>query len=154
MALAIARQIAEALDAAHEKGIVHRDLSPANIILQGVSGASGQTFVGVNVKLLDFGLAKLSGARDQSETGSTGSEKGTHAGAILGTTSYMSPEQARGQPVDKRTDIWAFGCILYEMLTGVMAFEGATFSDTAGVLEREPNWEPLPVSTPGPSAVC
>jgi hypothetical protein len=100
--------------------------------------------------MLDFGLAKLSGARDQTETGSTGSEKGTHAGAILGTTSYMSPEQARGQPVDKRTDIWAFGCVLYEMLTGVMAFEGATLSDTlAGVLEREPNWELLPASTPG-----
>ena len=139
-ALAIARQIADALDAAHEKGIVHRDLKPANIKI---------TPDGV-VKVLDFGLAKLEiapgGTLSQSPTLTVG---GTRDGIILGTAAYMSPEQARGQAVDKRTDIWAFGCVLYEMLTGRVAFAGNTVSDTiAKILEREPDWSALPAQTP------
>jgi serine/threonine protein kinase len=142
-ALDIARQIAEALDAAHEKGIVHRDLKPANIKI---------TPDGI-VKVLDFGLAKLDriGA-EGSETLSqspTVTHGGTRDGIILGTAAYMSPEQARGQAVDKRTDIWAFGCVLYEMLTGRAAFAGKTVSDTiAAILEREPDWKALPPPLP------
>jgi serine/threonine protein kinase len=142
-ALDIARQIAEALDAAHEKGIVHRDLKPANIKI---------TPDGI-VKVLDFGLAKLDliGA-ESSETSSqspTVTYGGTRDGIILGTAAYMSPEQARGQAVDKRTDIWAFGCVLYEMLTGRAAFAGKTVSDTiAAILEREPDWKALPPPLP------
>jgi Tol biopolymer transport system component len=140
-ALGIARQVADALDAAHEKGIVHRDLKPANIKVR----RDG------TVKVLDFGLAKLQprGSDVDAAEARTMTVAGTQAGLIVGTVAYMSPEQARGQAVDKRTDIWAFGCVLYEMLTGHRAFEAGTLSDTlAAVLDREPNWHGLPEKTP------
>jgi Tol biopolymer transport system component len=141
-ALHIARQIAEALEAAHAQGIVHRDLKPANIKVR----PDG------TVKVLDFGLAKASGpsARSRHDSDeSTLAADGTQDGVILGTPAYMSPEQARGQATDKRTDVWAFGCVLYEMLTGRPAYRGATVSDTiAAVIEREPDWQLMPASTP------
>jgi serine/threonine protein kinase len=141
-ALGIARQIAEALDAAHEKGIVHRDLKPSNIKIRPDGG----------VKVLDFGLAKLVNQVDgTSGVDGTGqlSVAATQPGLVIGTTAYMSPEQARGAQVDKRTDIWAFGCVLYEMLAARPAFGGATTSDTiASVLDREPDWSAMPLRTP------
>jgi Tol biopolymer transport system component len=139
--LPMARQIVDALDAAHEKGIVHRDLKPRNVAL---------TRDGT-VKVLDFGLAKATvrdAAAGDASDAPTMTIGATRDGMVLGTASYMSPEQARGQAVDKRTDIWAFGCVLYEMLTRQVAFSGETISDTiAAVLEREPKWAALPAAT-------
>ena len=141
-ALRMAHQIADALDAAHDKGVIHRDLKPANIKIT----PDG------TVKVLDFGLAKIL-SRDSSNAEpphlSTMTVDPTQEGVIAGTAAYMSPEQARGLPVDKRTDVWAFGCVVYQMLTGRRAFSGDTFSDTiAKVLEREPDWSALPPQTP------
>jgi serine/threonine protein kinase/Tol biopolymer transport system component len=141
--LSIARQIAEALEAAHEQGIIHRDLKPTNIKLR----PDG------TVKVLDFGLAKamepVGRAPNASESPTITTPAMTQAGTILGTAAYMSPEQARGKPVDRRADIWAFGVVLFEMLSGRRAFDGETTSDVlAKVMEREPDWRALPSATP------
>jgi serine/threonine protein kinase/DNA-binding beta-propeller fold protein YncE len=137
-ALAICRQIAEGLEAAHEKGVIHRDLKPANVMIT----------AGDKVKILDFGLAKALSDETQSVDSSqspTLTEAMTRPGVILGTAAYMSPEQAKGKSVDKRADIWAFGCIFYECLTGKRVFEGETVTETlAAVLTREPEWEKAP----------
>jgi eukaryotic-like serine/threonine-protein kinase len=141
-ALPIAKQIAEALEYAHERGIVHRDLKPANIKITNNDA----------VKILDFGLAKaLEGdpASIDISSSPTISRMATQAGIILGTAAYMSPEQAKGKAVDRRTDVWAFGCVLYEMLTGGSAFGGETITDIlAAVMKDEPDWEKLPKHTP------
>jgi serine/threonine-protein kinase len=146
-AIPIARQVAEALEAAHEAGIIHRDLKPSNIKVR----ADG------TVKVLDFGLAKAAkaggpggaGPNDLLNSPTITSPAMTLQGVILGTAAYMSPEQAKGKTVDKRADIWAFGCVLYEMLTGRRAFEGDDVSDTlAAVLRAEPDWSAIPPATP------
>ena len=142
-ALEVAHQIADALDAAHDKGIIHRDLKPANIKI---------TPSGV-VKVLDFGLAKALGPADADASDLARSPTltmgGTQEGVIMGTAAYMSPEQARGQPADKRADIWAFGCVLYEMLSGRPVFGGETVSDTiTAILGKDVAWSALPAATP------
>jgi Tol biopolymer transport system component len=144
-AMTIGRQIAEAVEAAHEKGILHRDLKPENVKLT----------PGDRVKVLDFGLAKMLGdssaPRLDDSVAPTQTSGGTVQGTILGTAAYMSPEQARGEAVDRRTDIWSFGCLLFEMLSGRSPFAGDTLTDTlAVVLTRDPDWALLPDATPPP----
>jgi serine/threonine protein kinase len=138
-ALEIAAQIAEALEAAHEKGVIHRDLKPSNIKLTPDN----------RVKILDFGLAKAVVSEEAGRSHPTMDPPATAEGIVLGTPAYMSPEQARGKPLDKRTDIWSFGCILYEMLTGQPAFAGETVADIfATILDREPDWSTVPSAVP------
>ncbi len=141
-ALEIARQIAEALEAAHDKGVIHRDLKPANV----KKSPEGK------VKVLDFGLAKaMTGEATGTDTANspTITANFTRPGIIMGTAAYMSPEQARGKSLDKRTDIWSFGCMLYEFLTGQRVFGGETTSDAIGaILHKEPDWGCLPPNTP------
>jgi Tol biopolymer transport system component/tRNA A-37 threonylcarbamoyl transferase component Bud32 len=143
-ALEVSVQVAAALEAAHAQGVVHRDLKPANVVLTPDGKA----------KVLDFGLAKANAPGASSASGSlsvspTMTSTGTEAGMILGTAAYMSPEQARGKPVDRRSDLWAFGCLLYECLTGLQLFKGETVSDSlAAILRKDPDWTLLPDDTP------
>jgi serine/threonine-protein kinase len=133
-ALSIGQQVAEAVSAAHDRGVIHRDLKPGNIKLT----PEGK------VKVLDFGLAKATASQDIDRGTAV-----TQPGRVIGTPAYMSPEQARGKPTDKRSDIWSFGCVMYEILTGQLPFEGETASDTlARIIEREPDWQKLPQETP------
>ena len=136
-ALVVCHQIAEAVEAAHQKGIIHRDLKPANV----------KVTPGGSVKVLDFGLAKVLETSEATPSIETLTQ--TKAGAVVGTSAYMSPEQTRGHPVDGRTDIWALGCVLYELLSGRSAFGRATSSDTvAAVIAADPDWTALPANTP------
>ncbi|MHC4191672.1 MAG: protein kinase domain-containing protein [Planctomycetota bacterium] len=133
-ALSIALQIADAVAAAHEHDVIHRDLKPGNIKIT----PEGK------VKVLDFGLAKAVGGEGLDQQSTV-----TEPGRVIGTPAYMSPEQARGKPTDKRSDIWSFGCVLYEMLTGKIPFKGETISDTlANILQTDPEWYALPPTTP------
>jgi serine/threonine protein kinase len=132
------RQIAEGLEAAHEAGVIHRDLKPANVRIT----PDGK------VKVLDFGLAKATGT-DGEQGSTTDSVLATEQGRLLGTPTYMAPEQARGKSIDRRVDVWAFGCVLYECLTAERAYAGETMSDVlAAVLQDEPDWTRLPQETP------
>ena len=145
--VAIARQLAEAIEAAHEAGIIHRDLKPANIILLRAQGERGESSDSPAVKVLDFGLGKAIAPlhHDTALHGLTG----TSPGVLLGTAAYMSPEQARAEGVDERADIWAFGCIVFEMMTGARAFPGRTAAEVLGnIIEREPAFSLLPAETP------
>jgi len=143
-AIDVCRDIAAGLEAAHESGVIHRDLKPGNVIIT----------PGGQVKVLDFGLATASGASAPGSNPNlshspTVTHQATRAGVILGTAAYMSPEQARGRTLDRRTDIWSFGCVFYECLTGRALFQGDTVSDLiARILEREPDWSALPANTP------
>src|SRR5215471_2181364 len=144
-ALGIAAQIAEALEAAHEKGVVHRDLKPGNVKITPAG----------KVKVLDFGLAKALGDAPDSQAESGGTDASTvtlgetEAGVVMGTAAYMSPEQAEGKPTDKRSDIWSFGVVLYEALSGKRCFEGKTTSHVlVHILEQEPDWQALSASLP------
>jgi Tol biopolymer transport system component len=141
-ALDVARQVTAGLESAHGGGVVHRDLKPANV----------QRSPEGSVKILDFGLAKaLESAHGDARQSTTVTSVGSIPGKILGTASYMSPEQARGQMIDRRTDLWAFGCLLYEMLSGKKAFDGSTITDIlAAVVTRDPDWDALPADTPTP----
>ena len=141
-ALDLARQIAGALEAAHDRGVIHRDLKPANV----------RVTPGGRAKVLDFGLAKsVTEASPSASAFATATAGPTAAGAILGTPAYMSPEQARGKPLDQRSDVWSFGCLLYEMLAGRRAFGGETATDClAAILHDDPDWSSLPRATPAP----
>src|SRR5262249_42568728 len=138
-ALGVGRQIAEALEAAHDRGIIHRDLKPANVMVT----PEGK------VKVLDFGLARNTQPSDAPAHAGGQREGQTEQGVILGTPAYMAPEQARGRPVDRRCDIWALGCVLFEALSGGRLFEGETFQDTlATVIQNSPDWTRLPAGLP------
>ena len=143
-ALALGIQIASAIEAAHERGIVHRDLKPGNVMINPAGSA----------KILDFGLAKndpggMSGAALSDSPTMVAHPDATVAGVVLGTAAYMSPEQARGKPVDRRSDVWSFGCVLFECFSGRPAFAGETTSDLiARILERDPDWAALPSTAP------
>ena len=152
-AIVIARQIADAIGAAHEKGIIHRDLKPGNIMLRGAAARAPFDASDCVVKVLDFGLGKAitpeSDGASQPSNSPTMTLAATQQGIILGTAGYMSPEQAKGRGADKRSDVWAFGCVFFEMLSGTRAFEGEDLTETlAAIVRGEPDYTALPANTP------